>query len=234
MNLKQIGLSMDGGFIYQTSPNKYIKITISPTDNIESILSNNIDNINKIDKIDVEAPAKYSIIKYNIPKPWNCRTFVETYDFYKKEIFPKIKPVSISTIVFNKIIYDDNDIILGNDLKYKTGYPYYVLFVKNPMIFSIRELNGNHLNLLKKINKIALEYITKCENVDPDQIRLYIHYYPSVWLLHVHINLLTDKFESTSIDYGYKLYDIIQNIIIYHNFYQIVELQIIDRFNPFS
>ena len=93
------------------------------------------------------------------------------------------------------------------------------MFVKQPNITCLRELNISHIELLKKINIITLKYVSEYENINENEIRLYVHYYPSIWRFHVHINLIKDKFESSSIDYGYKLHDIIQNIMISPNYY---------------
>lgn len=227
MNPIRVGLSMDGGIIYQIAPDDYVKIVILPTDDLNLLL-------NRINKSNCLELAKYNITKYKIPKHWVCRTFVETADFYRQKVVPRIKKININCLVFNKILYEDDDIILANDIKYQSTSPYYILFYKLDNITSLRELNGSHLELLKKMQRIALELVSSHEKINQNQIRLYVHYYPSIWQLHIHVNLLKDKFESTSIDYGYKLHDIIQNIIICHNYYQIIDLQTIDRFNPIS
>lgn len=220
---ERIGLSMDGGHIYKLHDNKYIKIVVQPHDDIVGILSKK-SSIHE---------ALYYVSEYRIPKSWKCRMFIETYDYHTRKILPSINQFHISQLSFDNIIYEDDDFILANDVKYTDNTHYYIIYVKSD-IRSIRDLNQLHLELLKNIRKIAIKYISKIENVSQSSIRLYVHYYPSIWRLHIHVNLIKDKFESTSIDYSHKLSDIIENIQICPDYYQKVNLQTIDRYTPIT
>jgi len=53
-------------------------------------------------------------------------------------------------------------------------------------IRSLRELNGSHLSLLKNIRDAGTAAISKKFNIPVSQLRIYFHYQPSYYYLHVH------------------------------------------------
>lgn len=53
-------------------------------------------------------------------------------------------------------------------------------------IKSLRELNGSHLALLKNIRDAGTAAISKKFNIPASQLRIYFHYQPSYYYLHVH------------------------------------------------
>lgn len=95
----------------------------------------------------------------------------------------------------DKIVYEDknNDtgFVLVNDLKWD-GQPdtlkLIALSVKK--IRSMRELNASHLPLLKNIRDAGTREIIKKFNISPSQLRIYLHYQPSYYHLHVHFAYL--------------------------------------------
>lgn len=95
----------------------------------------------------------------------------------------------------DKIIYEDKDketgFIMLPDLKWD-GSPesLNVLVLSLKRIKSIRELNASHLPLLKNIRDTGIDIIRKNYNVPADRLRLYLHYRPSYYHLHVHITYI--------------------------------------------
>lgn len=224
MNSKcsQVGSSMDMGSIYKID-NKYFKVTIEP------INASLVQNFEQADSLDL---AVYHFTPCSKPKYFELKLLDETPAVYETRVKNKIKPIDLSNIKFQEIIYQDEDIIMGPDIKHKPSAPYYIIFVLDENLCSMRDLNSSHLNLLHKIKNVGLTYVAKRENVSTDELRMYCHYYPSIWRLHIHVNLVRDKHESTSIDYTYKLFDIIQNISFCPDFYQVATLCTISKFNP--
>ncbi|KAJ2739594.1 hypothetical protein GGI20_006081 [Coemansia sp. BCRC 34301] len=91
------------------------------------------------------------------------------------------------------IVFEDSDpengFIILPDLKWdatNTDNMYLVAIVHRRDLQSLRDLNSSHLPLLYNLRDKAAVAAQKY-GVLPDQLRLYIHYQPSYYHLHVHI-----------------------------------------------
>jgi m7GpppX diphosphatase len=166
----------------------------------------------------------------------NKQKVIETPEMYQK-LYPKITKQDLSwidNIIEGKtetenILYSDEDFIFLPDLKWDRKDMqslYYLAIVKNKSLKSIRDLNQTHLPLLKKIRSIALELLDQKFSISGDQLRIYFHYHPSYWQLHIHFNLITKIWTGAIIDFSHSLHDVISNIEIVPNYYQIVNLEI--------
>lgn len=95
----------------------------------------------------------------------------------------------------DKIVYEDKDektgFVIVNDLKWD-GQPNTLKLIALPFqkIRSIRELNAFHLPLLKNIREAGTAAIAKKFNISASQLRIYLHYQPSYYYLHVHFAYL--------------------------------------------
>lgn len=95
----------------------------------------------------------------------------------------------------DKIIYEDTNektgFMIVNDLKWD-GQINTLKLIALPFqkIRSIRELNASHLPLLKNIRSAGTAAITKKFNIPASQLRIYLHYQPSYYYLHVHFAYL--------------------------------------------
>lgn len=89
------------------------------------------------------------------------------------------------------IIYEDRDsdsgFVLVTDLKWD-GHRDTLKLLALPFrkIKSLRELNASHLPLLKNIRDAGIKAISEKFNVPASQLRIYLHYQPSYYYLHVH------------------------------------------------
>lgn len=59
----------------------------------------------------------------------------------------------------------------------------------NEKLRSIRDLRGEHIPLLKLIKKKTEEIVEEKYHIKKNQIRFYIHYFPSFWYFHIHISI---------------------------------------------
>ena len=77
------------------------------------------------------------------------------------------------------------------DLKWD-GIPesLYVLALPLKRLKSIRDLNDSHLPLLKNIRDSGIDAIYKKYKVSGSRLRIYLHYRPSYYHLHVHFTYL--------------------------------------------
>ncbi|OWZ02604.1 Scavenger mRNA-decapping enzyme DcpS, partial [Phytophthora megakarya] len=95
-----------------------------------------------------------------------------------------------------RIIYEDphprNGFILVPDFKWSDqsnlGSLYCLAIVHDRSLRSIRDLTGAHLNLLQNIRDASLEILRMKFGVDRSSVRIYFHYQPSYYHLHVHFS----------------------------------------------
>lgn len=92
-----------------------------------------------------------------------------------------------------RILFDDtcarNGFVLLPDLKWdgKTKETLYCLAIARQRdISSLRDLNETHLDLLKNIRDKGILAIKEKFQVDRSQLRIYLHYLPSFYHIHVH------------------------------------------------
>lgn len=95
----------------------------------------------------------------------------------------------------DRIIFEDVDKEIGfimlPDLKWDGQIETLNLLVLPfQRIRSIRELADSHLPLLQNIRKKVLEIVPKRYKVSSSHLRLYFHYQPSYYHLHVHVSHL--------------------------------------------
>jgi len=166
------------------------------------------------------------------------RMILETPEIYYNEILPKIVSQDLTWIynIFSKkcevedILYEDEHFVLLPDLKWdrKTMDSLYCLAIfKDGSIRSIRDIKGEHVQLLNHINNKTFETIEKIYNIPKEQLRSYFHYRPSFWHAHIHFNLISCPITGASIDVAHSVSSIIRNIQIKSDYYQAADLKTI-------
>ena len=125
-----------------------------------------------------------------------------------------------------RILYEDSDpetgFILYPDYKWdgkQIENLYCLAIIHKYGIKSIRDLNSIHLPLLRKLFNDAPKAIHEKYGVPPSQLRIYFHYQPSYYHLHVHYSAL--GYEAPGINCGksHLLSTVIKNIEQKSNFY---------------
>ncbi|KAK1123795.1 hypothetical protein K0M31_008486 [Melipona bicolor] len=158
----------------------------------------------------------------------------ETYELYQKITLPYIESNSFSLEwVHNilehkaeqdKVVYENNDkktgFILVNDLKWD-GQPNTLKLIALPFqkIRCIRELNESHLSLLKNIKEAGTAVIARKFNVLASQLRIYLHYQPSYYYLHVHFAYLMFETPGIYVEKAHLLSTVIRNIELMSDYY---------------
>lgn len=159
----------------------------------------------------------------------------ETYEIYEKITLPHIKSSSLSiewiqNILDHKaeqenIIYEDTDKETGfallKDLKWDGDVGTLKLIAlpfKN--ILCIRELDDSHLPLLKNIRDASTAAILKKYNVPASQLRIYFHYQPSYYYLHVHFGYLMFENPGIRVEKAHLLSSVIRNIELMPDYYK--------------
>ncbi|XP_059040565.1 m7GpppX diphosphatase [Mustela lutreola] len=87
-------------------------------------------------------------------------------------------------------------------------------------IRSLRDLTPEHLPLLRNILREGQEAILQHYQVKGDQLRVYLHYLPSYYHLHVHFTALGFEAPGTGVERAHLLADVIENLECDPDFYQ--------------
>ncbi|KAG7209038.1 hypothetical protein KM043_015199 [Ampulex compressa] len=158
----------------------------------------------------------------------------ETYEIYQNITLPYINSHSFSLDwVYNilehkaeveNIIYEDTDkehgFILVTDLKWDRQLSTLkLLALPFKKILCIRELNASHLPLLKNIRDAGTAAIAKKFKVPASQLRIYLHYQPSYYYLHVHFSYLMCETPGIYVEKAHLLSTVIGNIEIVPDYY---------------
>lgn len=188
---------------------------------------------------DVKATVVYPatdkhVEKYSINQKYLIR---ECPELYKEVTLPYIQSSQFSLEwVYNilehkqeteRIIFEDpdpeNGFILLPDLKWngRTVENLYVLaIVRKHGIKSLRDLNASHLPLLRNIRKLAVDTIEKRYGLVETQLRMYFHYQPSFYHLHIHINPVCNEAPGIWCEKSHMLDMVINNLELLPDFYE--------------
>ncbi|KAF6717377.1 m7GpppX diphosphatase [Oryzias melastigma] len=153
----------------------------------------------------------------------------ETGEDYRSITLPYIQTQSFSLQwVYNilekkaeadRIVFDDPDphvgFVLLPDLKWdqKQLDNLYLIAIARPRsIQSLRDLTSEHLPLLQNIFQKGKEAILQRYNLPASQLRVYLHYQPSYYHLHVHFTRLGYEAPGCSVERAHLLSDVVQNL----------------------
>ncbi|XP_014214909.1 m7GpppX diphosphatase [Copidosoma floridanum] len=159
----------------------------------------------------------------------------ETYETYENITKPFLEANNFSLqwvdnilahkAEFEKIIYEDSDpdngFIMLPDLKWDGSVPTLsILVLARKRIKSLRELNDTHLPLLKNIRDSGADIIFNKYKLPSSQLRMYLHYQPSYYHLHVHFSYLMFEAAGIYCEKAHLLSSVISNIEMVPDYYQ--------------
>ena len=91
---------------------------------------------------------------------------------------------------------------------------------------SIRSLTAEHIPLLEHMKNVTLEVIKNKYGIDECYLKMFFHYEPSTYHLHIHF-VNTSNYESrSSVEYSHELNNVIFNLRIYSQYYKAALLNI--------
>ncbi|XP_008555758.1 m7GpppX diphosphatase [Microplitis demolitor] len=171
------------------------------------------------------------IEKFTTPEYY---TIEETPELYKNVTLPLLsKNFSLKWIdnildgkaEVDRVIFNDKDektgFVLVKDLKWNDDISaMYIIAITRQKIKSIRELNETHLPLLKNIKEAGSKAIEEKYNVPANRLRIYFHYQPSYYHLHVHFTAFTVENAGTLVERAHLLSTVISNIEMMPDYYQ--------------
>jgi len=158
----------------------------------------------------------------------------ETYDDYLK--FLESHDISRDKWIYNiidgnaeqdKILYQDDDIIIIPNYSWteKNLEELHILTIpKDKSLRTIRSLTGKDIPLLKKIKQKTCEVIKEKYNIDSNLLKVFCHYSPSTYHLHVHFAKVSNKNINSSVECSHELTSIINNLIINGEYYRLITM----------
>lgn len=161
---------------------------------------------------------------------FNYKIIQETYSEYleiKSKRDPK-KDIWINNIIDGKseqedIFYRDEDFILIPNYTWdkKNLDQIHVLgILTDKTINTIRDLTFTHVKSLKKIKDIGLEKIESKYFIDKSSIKMFIHYTPSAFQLHIHFTNTNNNSIDSSVEYSHELSQVIFNLELISDYYK--------------
>ncbi|XP_010579663.1 m7GpppX diphosphatase isoform X2 [Haliaeetus albicilla] len=161
----------------------------------------------------------------------------ETWEDYKNITLPFIQSQSFSIQwVYNilekkaeadRIIHENpdpcNGFVLVPDFKWNQNQLddlYLIALIHRREVKSLRDLTSEHIPLLRNILQEGKEAVVKHFGVPGSQLRIYLHYQPSYYHLHVHFTALGYDAPGSSVERAHLLADVIDNLVMDSLYYQ--------------
>jgi m7GpppX diphosphatase len=154
----------------------------------------------------------------------------ETYEEYIKSLElrdPKkdewIYNIIDGTAEQDKIIYkDDQCIVIPTYIWDETNIEkMHVLCLPiDKTIRSIRSLEVNHIPLLEHMKKVSLKIIEEKYNLTSHDIKMFFHYEPSTYHLHIHFVNISYRDCGSSVEYSHELDSVIFNLSLDSDYYK--------------
>lgn len=167
----------------------------------------------------------------NFCKKVSRETYSEYLEFIEKRDFKKeqwVYNILDGIAEQDKILYRNDQIVIAptytwtdyNDL----SKMYLLAFPMDRKLHSIRDLDGSHIELLEFIKTKTLEIIKSTYGFESNVIKMYFHYAPSTYHLHVHFVLVSNTDTNSSCEYSHELNDVIENLKICPNYYKLITM----------
>lgn len=180
---------------------------------------------------DVKATVVYPATEKHLQKylRQDLRLVCETGADYKSVTLPHLETQSLSVQwVYNildkkaeadRIIYENPDpadgFVLIPDLKWNQKQLddlYLIAICHRRGVRSLRDLTAEHLPLLRNILQEGQDAIQQRYQVPADRLRVYLHYLPSYYHLHVHFTALGFEAPGTAVERAHLLAQVIENL----------------------
>ncbi|ESN91728.1 hypothetical protein HELRODRAFT_70549, partial [Helobdella robusta] len=126
----------------------------------------------------------------------------------------------------DRIVYEDDDQVNGfmlvPDLKWdckQTSNLYLCAVIHRRDIKSIRDLRGEHVQLLENIRDKGKQAIREKYQFNVHKLRIYFHYQPSYYHLHVHFANVSYNSPSCTLGKAHAIDDVIDNLKMDSDYY---------------
>lgn len=123
----------------------------------------------------------------------------------------------------DKILFRDDYILIIPDYKWNGKDINKLHILTMPLdksLRSIRSLNSSHIELLTYCKKKTCEIIKSTYGIDSSLLKMYFHYSPSTYHLHIHFAHILDIDANSSVEYSHDLSSVIFNLNILSDYYK--------------
>ena len=97
-------------------------------------------------------------------------------------------------------------------------------FPRDKAIRCIRSLDSSHIGLLTHMKKKTLEVIKSTYNLDESDLKMFFHYDPSTYHLHIHFINVEHTETNSSVEYSHELDSVIFNLGMDSDYYKKISL----------
>lgn len=139
------------------------------------------------------------------------------------------KKAETDRIVYEEAMDTSDGFLIAKDMKWKTkgDIPteaekidlYVNTLIARRDIRSLRDLRAEHLSLLHAINTRGRQAVAAAYGLNERELRLFIHYQPQFYHLHVHISHVKNPMASALSDRAHQLEHVIDNIQLLGDYY---------------
>lgn len=182
---------------------------------------------------------KEDIQKYTLTEK---RRVSESYNDYITHVYPQVIKQDLTWVqnIFNgiseqeNIMYKDDTFTLIPDMKWdrKNMKDLHCLAIaRDSNLRSIRSLTAEHLPLLTLLYENTIREIKAKYNVDENQLRVYFHYPPSFWHLHIHFDLISSSSKNALSEFAHPFFTVLRNIELVTNYYQRITIDVLDKYH---
>jgi m7GpppX diphosphatase len=202
--------------------------------NVDSIVKNKMTLKNDVyEKYDATAQVDGELIicnDVNLMRRSEKRIIRETYEDYLRYI-AKRKPtkdqwiynIIDGTSEQNAILYRDELCVIIPTYIWdgKTVDKLHILCMPTDVsLRCIRSLNSSHILLLEHMKRKTVEIIKNKYGLDEHCLKMFFHYDPSTYHLHIHFVNSAFQYSRSSVEYSHELHNVIFNLSICDDYYQ--------------
>jgi m7GpppX diphosphatase len=163
----------------------------------------------------------------------------ETYDDYLNLLAQRdadkdrwVYNILDGTAEQDNIIYKDDHLIVIPNYTWNgidKDKMHILVFATDKSLRSIRSLRGDHVQLLQHMKDVATKVIMEKYGHSGDILKMFFHYIPSTYHLHLHVVLASNRECNSSVEYSHELSSVIYNLTIKTDYYQEIVLRVANR-----
>jgi m7GpppX diphosphatase len=161
--------------------------------------------------------------------------YLESYEDYKDNVLPEgltrnrqwVYDIFDGKKEKERILYQNSDFSLIPDIKWDGKDKWelrIVAFFKDKELHSMRDLTGEHIELLEQVKNTSCKIIKQKFELNEDQLKIFFHYRPTVWQLHMHFHCLFLKHTSSSIERAHSIYSVLENLKLDTDYFKKVKI----------
>lgn len=160
-------------------------------------------------------------------EPETYEQYLELINKYDQNRDTWIYNIVDGTAEQEKVLYRDDLIVIIPDYKWNEkdiNKLHILVLPTDKSLRSIRSLNASHIELLNHCKTKTCEIIKNIYDIDSTSLKMYFHYVPSTWHLHIHFVNIANTESNSSVEYSHELSSVIFNLGICPDYYQRVTL----------